>query len=84
MLYETGVALATAKHNLKKVESNPKGTDPSIFRCAYHHTNNFTTLGHKDCRNVAYAIKYKKKEERDVGLKIIPNERIENEYPEFQ
>ena len=55
MAYESGIALkhATKKatHAITHHERNPNGTDPSMFKCRYHHANFCTTLGHRDSRS---------------------------------
>jgi len=77
--YESGVAVKNAKKTLKDLpKRNPKGTQPSEWKCRYHHVNYCTKKGHKDARSVDCCMYGKSKQEQDAVVAIIMEDAIQN------
>ena len=70
-LYETGIAVATAKKNLPKAgDRNPPGTPKEMMKCPYYPLY-CIKLGHVSCANKNCDMKAATKEARAVALKAI-------------
>ena len=76
--YESGIAVAAARKTIKAAPKRNKGPKET-WTCIYHHPNYCSVKGHKDCRSLLCLMKPRSKEERDAALKVIQNERIEQE-----
>ena len=76
--YESGITVSAARKNLKaapKRNKEPKET----WTCIYYHPDYWTVKAHKDCMSPLCMMKLRSKEEREAALKVIENEKIEQE-----
>ena len=57
---------------------NPEGTQPSEWKCKYHHLTFCTKKGHYDARSVDCCMYGRSKEEQDAAVATIMEDAIQN------
>ena len=77
-VYESGIAVSAARKTLKAAPKRNKGPKET-WTCIYYHPDYCTVKAHKDCRSPLCLMKLRSKEEREAALKVIENEKIEQE-----
>ena len=88
LAYESGVALKEARkavnEELVNAKRNLPRTPKEKWKCLFFHPNYCQVIGHKKYQPLECAIHHKSKEERDIAMKYIKEELIQERQKQYR